>query len=393
MDLQAKKAVFDINAAMTKMETIFQSLSEMFLGLGCYGDEDHHFELDLRRTSILEDTFTELSAADQTYFKRPLAVFFDDNPTLDDFNKKDFFDRVFHKMMSPESGMFMFNDSKTLAWFPSNAREEAGQEEQRYFHFGLLCGLALYNQCIIFLPFPLALFKKLLGMKPSLQDLMEFDPGLGQSLRYILLDYQDDDLENLGMSFSITWDGKEVDLDPENPDKPVTSQNKKEFVDAYVNHALNTSVEGVFQEFKRGFFQICERDLVKLFRPKELQAFLVGEDFQDWEKLKENTVYEREYHKDHTTIKMFWEVFDELNADQKRAFLWFVTGFERVPIFGPEKIKMRVKVKHVEDRTHDQYYPESHTCFSGLELPLYSTKEIMQSRLTEALSNNHRLFG
>ena len=58
-------------------------------------------------------------------------------------------------------------------------------------------------------------------------------------------------------------------------------------MDAYVNHAFNASVERMFQEFKRGFFQVCDKDLVKLFRPKELQEVLVGKDFQDWAKLKQ----------------------------------------------------------------------------------------------------------
>lgn len=64
-------------------------------------------------------------------------------------------------------------------------------------------------------------------------------------------------------------------------------KNRKKFVDAYVNHAFNISVEGVFQEFKRGFFQVCDQKLVKLFQPEELQKVLVGEDFHDWEKLKQ----------------------------------------------------------------------------------------------------------
>lgn len=58
-------------------------------------------------------------------------------------------------------------------------------------------------------------------------------------------------------------------------------------MDAYVNHAFNTSVENVFLEFKRGFFKVCDRNLVKLFRPKELQEMLVGKDFIDWERLKQ----------------------------------------------------------------------------------------------------------
>lgn len=58
-------------------------------------------------------------------------------------------------------------------------------------------------------------------------------------------------------------------------------------MDAYVNHVFNTSVESVFQEFKRGFFLVCDWDLVKLFRPEELQGVLVGKDVYDWAKLKQ----------------------------------------------------------------------------------------------------------
>ncbi|XP_010774125.1 E3 ISG15--protein ligase HERC5-like [Notothenia coriiceps] len=90
-----------------------------------------------------------------------------------------------------------------------------------------------------------------------------------------------------------------------------------------MSHAFNTSVEGVFQEFKRGFFQVCDKDLVKLFRPRELQEVLVGKDFNDWARLKQVTVYEGKYNTTplHPTIQMFWEVFDDLTEDQKKAFL------------------------------------------------------------------------
>lgn len=131
-------------------------------------------------------------------------------------------------------------------------------------------------------------------------------------------------------------------------------------MEAYVNHAFNTSVESVFQEFKRGFFLVCDQDLVRLFRPEELQGVLVGQDVYDWEKFKQvqsakqkqavvsqlqqntcvlymcltllthlqknnfhclqNTVYELE-HVRHSTIKMFWEVFDELTEEQRKDFL------------------------------------------------------------------------
>ncbi|CAK6973245.1 probable E3 ubiquitin-protein ligase HERC3 [Scomber scombrus] len=384
MDLQTKKNVFDEDAACTRMETMDEYWWDLFNEYGREElPEEFLLNLDLTRASVLEDAFEQLAAVDHSDYKKPLLVYFDANDHHfddDNLNIKDFFHDVFHAMFSAESEMFMFNDSNTLAWFPSKAT----QDEKRYFLFGVLCGLALFNQCIIHLPFPLVLFKKLLGVKPSLEDMMEFKPYLGKTLQYIL---EVDDIENMDMYFLINWDETDVDLDPDNPEKPLTSQNKKEYVDAYVNYAFNTSVVRLFQEFKRGFFQVCDQDFVKLFQPKQLQEILVGKDFHDWTKLKQNTVYEGDYNAGHPTIQMFWEVLDELTEDQKADFLWFLTGFEKVPILGLDTINMKVQVTQIEeDLTYDWYYPKTHTCNSTLELPIYSSKEIMRDKLTEALS-------
>ncbi|XP_028441208.1 probable E3 ubiquitin-protein ligase HERC3 isoform X1 [Perca flavescens] len=369
MDLKSKKMAFDLNAACTQKE---------HQANGRVPETNPYFELKLKRASLLEGTFKKLAAADHSAFKKPLLVYFDEDPKVTDVYKRDLFHHLFLEMVSTKSGMFMFNDSETLAWFPSTATEE---DKTNFFLVGVLCGLALYNKSIIHFPFPLALFKKLLDVEPTLEDMMEFSPSVGKSLQYVL-DYEDD-LENLDMCFLINWNGKEIDLDPQNPGKAVTGQNKKEFVDAYVNHAFNTSVESVFQEFKRGFFQVCDRDFVKLFRPEELQRVLVGQDVYDWAKLKQNTVWELRVG---YTMQMFWEVFDELTEDQRKDFLWFLTGFRRVPILGMDQVQMKVRLMQIQGGQHyDQHFPCALTCYSILELPLYSSKEIMRDRLTKAL--------
>lgn len=63
--------------------------------------------------------------------------------------------------------------------------------------------------------------------------------------------------------------------------------NRKEFVAAFVNHIFNKSVEGVFENFKRGFFKVCDMNVVDLFQPEELQAVMVGQESYDWEVFKE----------------------------------------------------------------------------------------------------------
>ncbi len=63
----------------------------------------------------------------------------------------------------------------------------------------------------------------------------------------------------------------------------------------------------------------------------------------------------------------------------------FLTGFRRVPILGMDQIQMKIRVKQIQSGSNDQHYPESLTCHSILDLPLYSTREIIRDRLTEAL--------
>lgn len=91
----------------------------------------------------------------------------------------------------------------------------------------------------------------------------------------------------------------------------------------------------------------------------------------------------------HLTFCNTWEIV----TDKTWRFLLslhgcssgFLTGFRRVPILGMDQIQMTIRVKQIQSSSSDQHFPESLTCHSILELPLYSTKEIMRDRLTEAL--------
>ena len=66
-----------------------------------------------------------------------------------------------------------------------------------FFLTGALCGLAIYNMTIIHLPFPLILYKKLLGEElGSIEDLEHLDPVQARSLRDLLA-YEGDDVDDV----------------------------------------------------------------------------------------------------------------------------------------------------------------------------------------------------
>ncbi|KPP69995.1 hypothetical protein Z043_111209 [Scleropages formosus] len=163
------------------------------------------------------------------------------------------------------------------------------------------------------------------------------------------------------------------------------SSFRQDFVNAYVDYILNKSVEATFEEFRRGFFTVCDMDVVELFQPQELMELMVGNENYEWDKFRQNTIYEDEYHAGHPNIIRFWDVFEEMTQDQKKSFFWFVTGDRRVPILGMDQIKMKVKVKL---QSTDDHYPGALICHHLLWLPIYETKEGLKTKLIEAI--NHK---
>ncbi|XP_054650211.1 probable E3 ubiquitin-protein ligase HERC6 isoform X2 [Dunckerocampus dactyliophorus] len=379
--------------SLHRKQMVFEIVGAVMKGPGArvipkYAAQYHNpapvFQLSLRPSHLLEDTFRQLSAVDHSLFRRQLQVQFMDDGEVTNVNMSDLFFHIFDELMAPQSNLFIYNERRTLAWFPPKPKEA----EKMYFLFGVLCGLALSNQNMVYLPFPLIFFKKLLGVKPSLDDLKEFEPTVGESLRCILEDYSADVLNDMATTFTVTWADDKVELDPEEPEKLVTGSNKKAFVAAFVDYVFDKSEKGVFEVFKRGFLKVCDADVVALFQPEELQAAMVGNENYDWDVFKQNTVYEGEYHAEHLNIITFWEVFDQLTAEEKRKFLLFLTGCDRVPADGMASIRMRVAVL---PNSTDLHFPEAVTCHYLLLLPVYlryPAGRQMYSRLLYAINYN-----
>ncbi|KPP58254.1 hypothetical protein Z043_123935 [Scleropages formosus] len=296
---------------------------------------DPAFQLCVRRSELVKDTFRQLKSAEPENFAKDLVVRFIGDLEQPFVNKKDFFLHIFECLFAPDFDMFMQNDSGTLLWFPVKRK----MSRKKYFLFGVLCGLALYNNTMVYLPFPLALFKKLLNLKPTLEDLKELSPVVG----------------------------------------------KHDFVNVYVDYVLNKSAEKLFEEFRKGFFTVCDMVSVKLFQPKELMEVMMGNEDYDWDRLRQNTTYEGKYHQRHPNIIRFWEVFNDLTEDQKKAFLCKFSRSARVPVLGMDHIKMRVVSLPTFTKQH---YPEAITCHTILHLPVYRSKELFKAKLTEAISHN-----
>ncbi|XP_076042940.1 HECT and RLD domain containing E3 ubiquitin ligase 4 isoform X2 [Oratosquilla oratoria] len=337
--------------------------------------------LVVSREDIVGTTLAEITSKDFHDLKKPLKVTFIGEEAEDAGGvRKEFFLLLLREILNPNYGMFVhFSETNTI-WF----REEPLENDAMYNLIGIICGLAIYNTTIINLPFPLALYKKLLGESVCLDDLGEMDPHVARGIQE-LLDYDGADLEDVFcLNFTVTQDffgqSKVIELKKNGENCPVTTENRQEYADLYVDYKLNKSIEKQYRKFHDGFHRVCGSEIVKLFFPLELMALVTGNEDYDWKEFQQNTEYKGEYYADHATIKLFWEVFHDLNLFQKKQFLLFLTGTDRIPILGMKTIKLVI-----QPTADTNYLPVAHTCVAQLDLPKYNTKEKLRYKLLQAI--------
>jgi hypothetical protein len=82
-------------------------------------------------------------------------------------------------------------------------------------------------------------------------------------------------------------------------------------------------------------------------------------------------------------IKWLWKVLEEGTEEFRSDFLFFVTGSYKMPLHldDPEE---QIEIKRVSSN-EDSDLPISHTCGKQLDLPSYSSEEVLLEKLTLAL--------
>uniref|UniRef100_A0A3Q2QI53 Ubiquitin-protein ligase E3A n=1 Tax=Fundulus heteroclitus TaxID=8078 RepID=A0A3Q2QI53_FUNHE len=346
-----------------------------------------YLRLKVRRDHIIDDALVRLemiSMENPSDLKKQLYVEFEGEQGVDEGGvSKEFFQLVLEEIFNLDIGMFTYDNDTKLFWFNSSSLEN----EAQYTLIGIVLGLAIYNNCILDVHFPMVVYRKLLGKKGTFLDLSDSHPALYQSLKEVL-EYTGNLEEDMMLTFQISHTdlfGNPIlyDLKEKADQIPVTKENRQEFVHLYADYILNKSVESQFKAFKKGFLMVTNESPLKyLFRPEEVELLICGSRKLDFEALEKTTEYDGGYTKDSQIIKDFWEIIHSFGDDQKRLFLQFTTGTDRAPVGGLGKLKMII----AKNGSDSDRLPTSHTCFNALLLPEYSTKERLKERLLKAIT-------
>ncbi|XP_040567809.1 probable E3 ubiquitin-protein ligase HERC4 isoform X2 [Lepeophtheirus salmonis] len=377
-DAAAKTTLLEVDQGFQMHSAQQRATFQYWFNPGFGEPEAYSFlNLVVDRNNLVQTTLAIVNQLSPVDLKKPLRVKFTDEEAEDAGGvKKEFFLLLIREITDPKYGMFKKYDDGVI-WFSSSCFEEPSM----FLLIGVICGLAIYNFTIINIAFPLPLYKKLLGSEVgSLADFSSLSPTTATNFERMLQYKTSQEMEDLFLNFTLTEEvfgvNRVVELKPNGENIDVTLENRQEYINLYVDYILNKSVATQYDAFHKGFHKVCGGRVLDLFHAKELMALVVGNENYDWDELEKNTLYKSGYKKDSPTVLDFWSVFHELSLDDKKKFLLFLTGTDRIPIVGMKAVNLIIQ------RTTDtEYLPVAHTCFNILDLPDYNSRAILKKKL------------
>ena len=205
--------------------------------------------LNIRRDHLIEDTLNELSKPDVN-LQSELKVKFSGEQGVDEGGvRKEFFILLIRQIFDPNYGMFSYNKKTRLYWFNHYSFEP----KIKYELIGKIFGLAIYNNTILDVKLPIIVYKKLLGIKPNLDDMKECDPELYHTLNYLVNNNDENLKEELDTNFTVIDDkfGEKlvIPLKPNGENILIDINNKDEYVDLYIDWYFNKSIQEYFKSF------------------------------------------------------------------------------------------------------------------------------------------------
>ncbi|XP_028585569.2 putative E3 ubiquitin-protein ligase HECTD2 isoform X1 [Podarcis muralis] len=349
----------------------------------------------VRRMHLVSDSLDELTRK-RADLKKKLKVTFVGEAGLDMGGlTKEWFLLLIRQIFHPDYGMFTYHKDSHCHWFSSLNCDNYSE----FRLVGALMGLAVYNSITLDIRFPLCCYKKLLSPpivpcdqnapvgigSVTIDDLCRVMPELAHGLNE-LLSYEGNVEEDFYSTFQVFQEEfgviKCYNLKPDGDKIAVTNQNRKEYVQLYVDFLLNKSIYKQFAAFYYGFHSVCASYALMLLRPEEVEILVCGSPELDMHSLQKHTQYDG-YQKTDLTVRYFWEVVLEFPLELQKKLLHFATGSDRVPVGGMADLNFKIS----KSEASTNWLPVAHTCFNQLCLPPYKTKKELKQKLTIGISN------
>ncbi|KAB8235033.1 HECT-type E3 ubiquitin transferase UFD4 [Aspergillus alliaceus] len=239
----------------------------------------------------------------------------------------------------------------------------------------------------------LLLLKRFANAKAEVENKVRSEPQKRQAL----LDIEIDGVKVEDLSLDFTLPGyPSIELIKDGSNTPVTIENVDMYIERLVDMTLSSGVQRQVEAFREGFSQVFPYSALRTFTPAEL-VMLFGRAEEDWtiETLMDSIKADHGFNMDSRSVRNLLQTMSELDTQQRRDFLQFVTGSPKLPIGGFKSLTpiFTVVCRPSEPPyTPDDYLPSVMTCVNYLKLPDYSSLEVLRTRLSVAIQEGQGAF-
>lgn len=353
--------------------------------------------LTLHRHSILEDSFTQVMAKDPNELRCKLWIELVGERALDYGGvSREWCFLLSKHVFNPYYGLFEYS---TLDQYTLQVNAHSGManpEHLEYFHFmGRIIGMALYHGKLLDVFFIRPFYKQILGQKITLEDMETVDSSFYNSLCYL----RDNDADDLELVFAVDdevfGEKKSIELIENGSEKEVTNENKEEYIDALIEWKFTKRIEAQMERMLKGIFEVLPSHLLRVFDPSQLELLMCGLqviDVSDW---RAHTLYKGGYNPNHIVIHHFWQFVLSLSNEMRAKLVQFVTGTSRIPMSGFRELYGSTGLQQftIELWGNEGQLPRAHTCFNRLDLPPYSSYNLLKKKLLQSIDNTEYFSG
>ncbi|XP_026278748.1 E3 ubiquitin-protein ligase UBR5 [Frankliniella occidentalis] len=264
---------------------------------------------------------------------------------------------------------------------------------------GRLLGLCLLQNelCPIFLN--RHVLKAILGRPTRFHDLAFFDPLMYESLRQLVIDAENKNSNSFFSALDLTFSidlapeegGGSVELlSPHGRDIEVTASNVYDYVRKYAEYRMVKSQAKAIDAIRTGVFDVLPTSALDGLTAEDLRLLVNGVGDIAVSTLISYTSFineSGEAGERHLKFKRWlWSIVERMTPSERQDLVYFWTGSPALPAsedgFQPMP---SVTIRPADD----SHLPTANTCISRLYVPLYSSRQILRSKLLLAIKTKN----
>lgn len=185
------------------------------------------------------------------------------------------------------------------------------------------------------------------------------------------------------LSFAVCNAGGEVvELLPQGAREAVTRERLSEYASLAMDNRLH-EFDPAIKALRRGLTAVVPASALMPLTWRELELLVCGDDFVSVARLRSHATYQG-WDASSEVVQRFWRVMESLSQEDLVGFVRLTWGRSRLP--REDQWPEDMPFKLTKNNRGDEALPLAHACFFQMELPQYSSDDIMRRRLLAAIN-------